>query len=40
MRQAGIILVMCTAMSLIAPLVHLIFEKWNGLSKLGVESEG
>lgn len=23
-----------------APLVHLIFEKWNGLSKLGVESEG
>ena len=80
MRQAGIILVMCPAMSLIAslifqiilggepilrlpailvgtvlrnfpmaffwnmfaaaPLVHLIFEKWNGLSKLGVESEG
>lgn len=40
MRQAGIILVMCPAMSLIAPLVHLIFEKWNGLSKPGVESEG
>lgn len=40
MRQAGIILVMCPAMSLIASLVHLIFEKWNGLSKLGVESEG
>lgn len=78
-KIAGIILVMCPAMSLIAslifqiilggepilrlpaiwvgtvlrnfpmaffwnmfaaaPLVHLIFEKWNGLSKLGVESE-
>lgn len=40
MRQAGIILAVCPAMSLIAPLVHLIFEKWNGLSKLSVESEG